>query len=509
MALTLTIANTRGGDRQTRTLGKGTLSIGRAPGNDWVLADPDQHLSRTHCMVAFEDGGHFITDLSTNGLFINGARSPTTRNDRIELTDGDTVQFGSYMMTVAEIPDALAERLAPVGFAAGSAPGGNPFADPGGGDASHPLDVDPLDDPLGRPVPAGFQHPLPPAPPPELRARDPFDVADEAFANSKRKSLDDSEDDLFRGLKPAAPWQGPAQGDAAPVSAHAFTPPRSLAPVNVDEIDFDALLGDLPPGPGGASGAAPQQPFAPAVAAPMPPPPVAVPAAPPPAAARQAPEQRVVPPASPRAAAAPEPAPVAAADGDVAQALLAAFLDGAGMGNLKLPAQDPQARMRAVGELFQALVAGTRDVLMSRAEIKHEMRAEQTMLRARDNNALKFSVSAEEAMAALLLPDRPGYKPALAAVEEAFNDIRAHELAVMVGLQATLQALLKRFDPAALETRLQPGMLDSILPAARKARFWELFCATYKDIANEARDDFDSILGREFARAYDAQVRKL
>jgi type VI secretion system FHA domain protein len=110
---------------------------------------------------------------------------------------------------------------------------------------------------------------------------------------------------------------------------------------------------------------------------------------------------------------------------------------------------------------------------------------------------------------ALLQPNRPGYKAPLAAVEEAFDDIRSHELAVMAGMQTGLLALLKRFDPAALEGRLQKGMLDGILPSARKARFWELFCATYKDIAREAEDDFHALFGREFARAYTAQINKL
>jgi type VI secretion system FHA domain protein len=204
----------------------------------------------------------------------------------------------------------------------------------------------------------------------------------------------------------------------------------------------------------------------------------------------------VAPPATPAATAAQT-------------ALLAAFLDGAGMPQLSLGG-DPEANMRAIGALFRAFVAGTRDVLMSRAEIKHQLRVEeQTMLRARDNNALKFSVSAEEALVALLRPDRPGYKAPLAAVAEAFTDVRSHEMAVMAGLQTALIALLKRFDPAALESRLKAGVLDSIMPGARKARFWELFCATYKDLAHEAEDDFHSVFGREFARAYDAQVRKL
>ena len=146
---------------------------------------------------------------------------------------------------------------------------------------------------------------------------------------------------------------------------------------------------------------------------------------------------------------------------------------------------------------------------MSRAEIKHEMRVEQTMIRAKDNNALKFSISPDEAVQALLRPNRPGYMQPQAAVEEAFADIRSHELAVMAGMQTGLLALLKRFDPTLLEGRLQKGMLDSVLPSSRKARFWELFCGTYKDIAREAEDDFHALFGREFARAYTAQINKL
>ncbi len=165
--------------------------------------------------------------------------------------------------------------------------------------------------------------------------------------------------------------------------------------------------------------------------------------------------------------------------------------------------------MRAIGALFRAFVDGTREVLMSRAQIKHEMRVEQTMIRSRDNNALKFSVSTEEAMAALLRPSRPGYKPPLDAVEEAFRDILSHEMAVMAGMQTGMIALLKRFDPAGLESRLQRGMLDGILPGARRARFWDLFCTSYKEIAREAEDDFNAVFGRDFARAYDAQVNKL
>ncbi len=472
MALTLTLEHRRGlAPREMRTLAGGTLSIGRAAGNDWVLADPDRHLSKTHCVISIEAGRPVLTDLSTNGVFINGAREPTQRDSRVILTDGDELRLGDYAISVTELGGATAGDLDPFGFAPPppALPAAAAQPAPLLRGTPDPLGDDPLDNPFGAeaaPPAAPFAHPLPAAPPPS-RSADPFDLLDE---NQRRPGVLD--DDLFHGATPVESWQGPSQPDNADAPAHAFSAPKPIAPVNLDDLDFDALLGDTPPGE------------------PTPPPTPA-----PPAQAAQA------------GAFAPNP-PAAVLPADAAH-LLAAFLAGAGVPDLRLANQSPEAALHAAGALFRAMVEGLREVLMSRSAIKNEFRVEQTMLRARDNNALKFSVTPEEATAALLLPDRPGYKPPLDAVREAFADVRGHEIAVMAGVQTALIGLLRRFDPAALEKRLQPGMLDAVLPAARRARTWELFCATYKDIAREAEDDFQSVFGREFARAYDAQSRKL
>jgi type VI secretion system protein len=187
---------------------------------------------------------------------------------------------------------------------------------------------------------------------------------------------------------------------------------------------------------------------------------------------------------------------------------LQAFLDGAGVAQLQLANADPEATMRAVGEVFRAMAEGLREVLMSRAAIKGDMRVEQTMIQARNNNALKFSVTADDAVAALLSKDRPGYMPPLLATKEAFNDIKSHELAVMAGVQTALLGLLQRFDPATLEKRLSQGLLASVLPGARKARYWDSFREVHGQIAREAEDDFQAVFGRAFAKAYTAQTRK-
>ena len=512
MPLTLTHAATR----ESRTVERETLSLGRAPGNGWVLDDPERHLSKTHCFVAYAGGRYVLTDVSTNGVFINGARERVARDEAVVLNDGDQIRLGEHVITVSETfsagfgadPFAAHTPAAPPMAAIRR---GDPLTDPAvrGPD---PLAGDPLDDPFGAPPPAGFAHSFASAPP-VLRPADPFDRADE----SAHRPPPDLDDDLFQGIKPAESWQGPSQPDNVDAAGQAFAAPKVLAPMSLDDID--ALLGDTPLDHTPAVPPPPVPPPA-ALARPVAPPP---PPALPPASAPASPANLLAdpfaeppppPPArSPAAPAAPPPAaypaavPAAAAPADAAR-LLAVFLEGAGVAGTDL-GRDPEAALREAGVVFRAMVEGVRQVLISRAAIKNELRVEQTMLRARDNNPLKFSVTDQDAVAALLHAGRPGYKPPLESAREAFDDIRSHEMAVMAGVQTALMALLRRFEPVALEKRLASGMLDSFLPAARRARTWELFCTTYQQISREAEDDFQSVFGREFARAYDAQMRKL
>jgi type VI secretion system FHA domain protein len=90
------------------------------------------------------------------------------------------------------------------------------------------------------------------------------------------------------------------------------------------------------------------------------------------------------------------------------------------------------------------------------------------------------------------------------------DDIKAHELAVMAGMQVALKALLDRFDPDNLEKRIeQSSVWDNILPGNRKAKYWELFREHYREIAREAEDDFHGLFGREFSRAYERQAKQV
>jgi FHA domain-containing protein len=189
--------------------------------------------------------------------------------------------------------------------------------------------------------------------------------------------------------------------------------------------------------------------------------------------------------------------------------LLAALASGLGMPTLPVQRLTPEF-MHLLGQLVHEATRGTVDLLVARAALKREVRAEVTMIVAKENNPLKFSPSAEVALNHLLSPPVKGFMPAAPAMRDAYDDLRAHQFAFVAGMRAALEGVLKRFDPAELEGKLtQRSTLSSLLPGSRKARMWEMFIELYGQISSEASDDFHDLFGKEFLRAYESYIDQL
>jgi type VI secretion system FHA domain protein len=166
--------------------------------------------------------------------------------------------------------------------------------------------------------------------------------------------------------------------------------------------------------------------------------------------------------------------------------------------------------MRLVGQLLREATRGTVELLIARAALKREMRAEVTMIVARENNPLKFSPTADAALQHLLGPRTTGFMAPGDAMRDAFDDLRAHQLGVMAGMRSALEGVLKRFDPAVLEGRLtKRSALSGLLPGSRKAQLWELFQTLYAQLSEEAAEDFHELFGKAFLRAYESHIELL
>ncbi|WP_338153291.1 type VI secretion system-associated FHA domain protein TagH [Pseudophaeobacter leonis] len=162
-----------------------------------------------------------------------------------------------------------------------------------------------------------------------------------------------------------------------------------------------------------------------------------------------------------------------------------------------------------MGRVLQALVTGLREILMTRTSIKSEFRIEQTMISAGGNNPLKFSITPEQAIEAMLKPATKGYLSPETAVEEALKDIKAHEVAMVTGMEAALKGVLARLDPKVLEEQIEDkGGLSGLL-RGKKARYWDVYERLFSEISDQAENDFHDLFSREFARAYKAQLDKL
>jgi type VI secretion system FHA domain protein len=189
--------------------------------------------------------------------------------------------------------------------------------------------------------------------------------------------------------------------------------------------------------------------------------------------------------------------------------LLRAFLKGVGMPDLPVPAETIPDFMVTVGKMLREFVRGSIEVLKARAVVKNEMRAERTILEGEGNNPLKFCPGVDYALQQLLAPTGGGFLPPLTAIREAFSDLKAHELAVMVGLLAALKAVLDGIDPQALEDSQPRSRLAILRPAKRQANLWERWVELYRQIRTEDDDDFYRLFRSEFIRAYEEQVHRL
>ena len=119
------------------------------------------------------------------------------------------------------------------------------------------------------------------------------------------------------------------------------------------------------------------------------------------------------------------------------------------------------------------------------------------------------SVSAEEAVRSIVLPASRGYLSSDKAAEEALRDVKAHEIAMVSGMEAALKSVLDRLSPKKLEAMMDDdGKMGSLLKG-KKARYWEVYEKMYSQISEQAENEFHEFFSKEFSKAYEEQLEKL
>jgi type VI secretion system FHA domain protein len=453
----LTYRNAAPAQAQSRRFDRLGGALGRAPGNELVLDDPGKYISRVHARIDYRDGGYCLVDVGSNPSLVNDR--PVGAGRHVQLVDGDRIAIGDYQL-VASVEDEAPHTL--------------------------PLPSSPLQAAPAASAPALA---LAGNPDDSLAAAGILDVGGDPL----NPSVDPLGLNLFGAPAPAAPavpaWRG-AESDhvapeLAPFPAMPFVPPASAARMAIPD-DYDPLADFLPP------------PVPPPSPPPSPPPPQA-----------EATAFTPVPPPAPAPTPSPAPARTTAATSAAGDPVIQALLRGMGLQELNTK-RSAEEIAELAGAMLREATAGTMGVLMGRAVTKRESRLEMTMISAEANNPLKFFPDAGGALTQMMSGSMPGYMAPPRAFAKAFDDLKAHELAIMAGMRAALAGVLKRFDPQAIEARLQvPTVMDKVLVSGRKARMWDRMVELYTELASEADSDFHRLFGEAFGAAYEEQINQI
>jgi type VI secretion system protein len=438
-------------------------TIGRSRDNDWVLPDPERIVSSHHARILYDRGGYYIEDTSSNGTYLNQSDAPLPQGQPVELNHGDTLYIGQYEIHVElaeDMPRPLAAEPRAAEFIA------KPYVpEPG------PWPEEPRERPTG-------------ADRPDLRAAPGHPPAAEDWGDLGEIG---------------------AHGDHLAADQQSFRPPAAspeLIPEDMPPPVSETLPDDwwktddgLPPEPTPRPPEPPRQE----------PPPPSAPVRPPPRAESP---PIAAPAAAPTEATPPTAAPAAGAPATEADALVAAYFEGLGLGPTAAGGEQAEVLFRQCGRLIRLLTQRAIEVLQARSALKGEFRLSQTIVRPAENNPLKFSLDAEQALRQFFVDRRPGFLGPEAAFTEALNDIKQHELAVVAGMRAAFDCLLRKFAPETIEAAMRASpKRGPLLPFGD--RTWAFYQSYYAEFKANAGDDFQGIFGEDFVRAYEDQISRL
>jgi type VI secretion system protein ImpI len=455
MALTLAIENESrladGGPLSVRVTGRRGIDIGRDQHLDWTLPDPNRFVSGKHCEIRYRDGGYWLHDVSSNGTFVNGSDRRMSEPHR--LRNGDRLEIGHYIIAVTIDGEEAAVREEPT-----LQQRSDPSELWGVADEAPPIAASELR-PARRTTPVqpdflDWAVDVPDVHPNEPVFVPPRRPQPEPIGTNRSYS------------EPARPVRNTAQGN-----------------------ERDAGWG------AGTAGSAFGEPF---------------PAAP---QRRGAPRHDATDWAEPRERAAPhsespahwpsagresEREYEALADGDSARPVLPradippglgpemSFIfrlsRGAGVPEDVFAGHDPLKLAEELGIFLRIVTDNLKQLLDARSESRALTRnSRQTMIAAFDNNPLKFSPTAEEALRIMFGPRTKSYLDARKTLKQSFEDLKAHQIDTYAAMQQAVKMLMDDLDPQAIEAAAEAERGIGSVVGSRKSKLWEAYVARWKE----------------------------
>ncbi|MBL4630201.1 MAG: type VI secretion system-associated FHA domain protein TagH [Paraglaciecola sp.] len=519
-------------------------SIGRSEDCDWTLLDSDRFVSKKHLVISYRNQQFILTDVSSNGVIINGAATPLGRGNEHILQTIDSLVIGKHVVKVEEV-NVDSDNL-------------NPFQSPSSDSDLLGLVLgtnttsEPIHNPIHKPNQETNQTPM----------QDPlaaFNVPEslELFTQTKQESELGLEGILSASVKsPAAnefsnfnDQSNPFNISAAPVASASqvnvtpqsdaiiakVTADDSLIPDDWDifdtksaadkvELPFEANIPMTPVHSGEnvdanlhndilppsdihiqAAESLPEEPSSIFDAQPLAisdnhhvqdvqsTPPLAMPTV-----------QKTSSQHSDNAhLSGSVEEPVKTTNDD----FFTALYDKLGLSKEFKASIDQETFAEDIATILLSTTQGLMSLLASRTAFKQESRLSSTLIQAKSNNPIKFSIDPVDTLEMLLVKKKKGYMSVGNSYDEAMEDIQLHQMAFMSGLQGSLDGVLAQLAPEDIEKQVSKKS-QRFLGLNSNSQCWQIYKEKQPLLAKSVKENLNEVLGTYFSEAYQSQINR-
>ena len=166
--------------------------------------------------------------------------------------------------------------------------------------------------------------------------------------------------------------------------------------------------------------------------------------------------------------------------------------------------RNPDELADEIGAVLRLMAENLGQMLASRAESKTLMRSSsRTMIRALENNPLKFASSPEEALGVMFGPRTRNYLDARTTIERSFGDLKTHQILTFSAMQGALDALFEDLAPERIDHSVEPEKGIGALISSRKAKLWDIYVERWRAKTKRADGRLLEAFIALFAQAYD------
>ncbi|WP_432464163.1 type VI secretion system-associated FHA domain protein TagH [Agarivorans sp. QJM3NY_33] len=192
------------------------------------------------------------------------------------------------------------------------------------------------------------------------------------------------------------------------------------------------------------------------------------------------------------------------------QTHLGAFLEGMGISADLISQENPIRWWHQLGGITRDSLDGIMNTLHNRAAFKENTRINQTTFRKNENNPLKFSTNAEDALHNLLQRKTSGFLPPERAVKEAFIDLERHEYALLSGVEGAVASVMQLLDPKSIASKVHNTQgIAKYYSAIEKHKSWNRYCSVHSDLEHEFSQNNNAFYMEDFAKAYEATLKRI